>query len=83
MTVAKSKPQGNDASPVPVTSETEVKMRRSRKKNKRSSVVFADEKTASETSLSESKRVRFTTISLLLTDHGCPGRVLSNSKLRN
>ncbi|XP_040200610.1 dedicator of cytokinesis protein 2 isoform X1 [Rana temporaria] len=57
VTVAKSKPQGNDACPVPVTSETEVKMRRSRKKNKRSSVVFADEKTASETSLSESKRL--------------------------
>lgn len=55
--MSKSKHQGTEVGPVHVTSETEVKMRRSRKKTKRSSVVFADEKTAAESSLLESKRL--------------------------
>nr|DBA30779.1 TPA: hypothetical protein GDO54_006721 [Pyxicephalus adspersus] len=57
VTVAKSKPQAIEVGPVSATSETEVKLRRSRKKTKRSSVVFADEKTAAESSLAESKRL--------------------------
>ncbi|XP_068133503.1 dedicator of cytokinesis protein 2 isoform X2 [Hyperolius riggenbachi] len=49
--MSKPKPQGHDDGSVSVTSENEVKLRRSRKKTKRSSVVFVDEKT------SESKRL--------------------------
>ncbi|XP_044136813.1 dedicator of cytokinesis protein 2 isoform X2 [Bufo gargarizans] len=54
---SKSKPRESEGDPSPVSSEPDVKLRRSRKKNKRSSVVFADEKTSSEAYLSESKRL--------------------------
>ncbi|XP_053321341.1 dedicator of cytokinesis protein 2 [Spea bombifrons] len=40
-----------------VNAETDVKLRRSRKKTKRSSVVFADEKTPPESSVSDTKRL--------------------------
>lgn len=53
MTTVKSKPQGAEVGSGVPPSETEVRLRRSRKKAKRSSVVFADEKTAAESSLSK------------------------------
>ncbi|KAG9490824.1 hypothetical protein GDO78_006256 [Eleutherodactylus coqui] len=55
--MSKSKPPEREGEPSPGSTEPDVKLRRSRKKNKRGSVVFADEKTPSEVSLSDSKRL--------------------------
>ncbi|MEE6478985.1 hypothetical protein FKM82_012080 [Ascaphus truei] len=57
VTVPKAKSPVTDVNSLQGNTETEVKLRRTRKKTKRSSVVFADEKTAPEPSLLESKRV--------------------------
>ncbi|KAM4676967.1 dedicator of cytokinesis protein 2 [Discoglossus pictus] len=56
-TTTKAKYQDTEVNSLQVNTDTEVKLRRSRKKNKRSSVVFADEKPAQESSLSDSKRL--------------------------
>ncbi|XP_063303573.1 dedicator of cytokinesis protein 2 [Pelobates fuscus] len=53
----KVKHQDTEVSSFQVNTEADVKLRRSKKKTKRSSVVFADEKTPPESSLSDSKRL--------------------------
>ncbi|XP_075065915.1 dedicator of cytokinesis protein 2 isoform X2 [Mixophyes fleayi] len=57
VTTSKFKLQENKGDSVQVTGETEVKLRRSRKKNKRSSVVFAEEKPVVESPVSQTKRL--------------------------
>ncbi|KAM4748805.1 dedicator of cytokinesis protein 2 [Rhinophrynus dorsalis] len=57
LTVPKTSLPETEVNSSQINAEPEVKLRRSRKKTKRSSVVFADEKPSSESSLSDSKRL--------------------------